>query len=459
MIVWIRWVRLPNICVVIKADGYAYPDCKVYDPDSCAMNGIIASYVSATGESKPFEDPVETETPESPHTVAPPTCHVGESEGFSTSSARSTSSDSTAPLSLDHPLTHSTPVLDPSLRRTARMAMRVSPAMSPGLSGSIVEVTPMSDLTFRKRFKSSYDSSPSLIFPVRKRSRGTSELILDTDSEEDEEVDESSDSDSESEDTEDEGPTARDEGGDEAIPRGQQQAAPVMETVVGEPLRLGYEALRRREIASRESKMPSVFKVGHGFGSVPEPERPEGVTTCLETISPSPSIAPSPISSPIISLTVPSLVASLATAEVEGFLAELGSQVEMQGGLIHDHTVRLGELSPALFERYDRDIGELFTRPGVAKDEIFSKRYKFRSLEHEQERTVVTFGALWRHVLALEAWAGRVDTRMTDMSRAEYNDHRLVHDMLLQQAALQRELQEMRGRVTALEQERDRRER
>ncbi|GKC88043.1 hypothetical protein Tco_1148692 [Tanacetum coccineum] len=35
--------------------------------------------------------------------------------------------------------------------------------------------------------------------------------------------------------------------------------------------------------------------------------------------------------------------------------------VEMQEGLIHDHTVRLRELSPSLFERYDRDIGELFT--------------------------------------------------------------------------------------------------
>ncbi|GJR05425.1 hypothetical protein Tco_0528409 [Tanacetum coccineum] len=39
-----------------------------------------------------------------------------------------------------------------------------------------------------------------------------------------------------------------------------------------------------------------------------------------------------------------------------------GAQVEMQGGLIRDHTVRLEELSSALFERYDRDIGELFTR-------------------------------------------------------------------------------------------------
>ncbi|GJT43587.1 hypothetical protein Tco_0952302 [Tanacetum coccineum] len=67
----------------------------------------------------------------------------------------------------------------------------------------------------------------------------------------------------------------------------------------------------------------------------------------------------------MIPLTVPSLVASLATAEAKGFLTKLGAQVEMQGGLIHDHTVRLGELSPALFERCDGEIGELFTRSGA----------------------------------------------------------------------------------------------
>ncbi|GJZ48802.1 hypothetical protein Tco_0602992 [Tanacetum coccineum] len=34
------------------------------------------------------------------------------------------------------------------------------------------------------------------------------------------------------------------------------------------------------------------------------------------------------------------------------------------GGLIRDHAVRLEDLSSALFERYDRDIGELFKRSG-----------------------------------------------------------------------------------------------
>ncbi|GKA32006.1 hypothetical protein Tco_0718373, partial [Tanacetum coccineum] len=79
------------------------------------------------------------------------------------------------------------------------------------------------------------------------------------------------------------------------------------------------------------------------------------------------------------------------------------------GGLIRDHTIRLEELSPALFKRYNRDKGELFTRSGAVRDEIFTQRYQFRSLEHEQERVTVTFGALWRPVLALESWAGQTD--------------------------------------------------
>ncbi|GKB40794.1 hypothetical protein Tco_0885736 [Tanacetum coccineum] len=39
-----------------------------------------------------------------------------------------------------------------------------------------------------------------------------------------------------------------------------------------------------------------------------------------------------------------------------------------------------------------------------------------------------------------------------------YDDHRLIHDMLVQQAAMQHELKKMRGCVAALEQERGHRE-
>nr|GEY45249.1 hypothetical protein [Tanacetum cinerariifolium] len=43
--------------------------------------------------------------------------------------------------------------------------------------------------------------------------------------------------------------------------------------------------------------------------------------------------------------------ATPAADETEGFLNELGAQVDMQGGLIHNHVVQLEEFSPALFER------------------------------------------------------------------------------------------------------------
>nr|GEY43266.1 hypothetical protein [Tanacetum cinerariifolium] len=359
-----------------------------------------AYLVGTDAEFEPFEDLVKTETPESPHTVGPPTCHVKKSEGSGTFGARSMSSYSIALLFSNHPLTHTTPILVLFLCRNACMAVCVPPVMSHSLSISIAKVAAMPDLAFCKRFRSSYNSSPSLTFLVQKRYRGTSKLILDTDSEgdelgdkddkedEEEDVKESSCSDSESEDAEDEGPTIKDEDpavGDEGLVR----AALIVETAMGEPLRLGYEALRCQEIALGEGLMPSVFEVGQSFGFVPESKRPERVSALKHpTLTPwidpkdAPYIVPSPISSPIISLTIPWSVASPATAKAKGFLTELGAQVEMQGGLIRDHTVQLGDLSPALFKR---------------------------SLEHEQERVVVTFRVIWRPVLAVESWIVQAD--------------------------------------------------
>ncbi|GJS52311.1 hypothetical protein Tco_0625673 [Tanacetum coccineum] len=489
-------------CVSVKG----LPCCLSNSSVRCLENVVEMSQADRAQSPRvpvPFpEDPyeairqtylVETETPESPYIEAsatplidstPPTRHAEDSVDSDMSGARPTSLDFTTPLSPDHPLTHTTPTLVSFLRKTACMVVRVLPAMSHGLFVSIAEVEAMSDSAFCKRFRSSYESSPSSSpsdIPLRKRSWGTSELVEDGEEEdedkEDEEVEESSYSNSKSEDAEDEGLAAEDEGpatgdeglaagdegpgmrveslglgGDQAVPEGQQQATPVVETSMGEPLGLGYGALRRQEIASREGQMPSVFEVGQGSRSILEPERPERVSalrqpilttwidleddkvyidvpvyppptppvqtppspewlSSLLLVSPAPSIVPSPISSPMIPLTVPSPVASPATAEAEGFLTELGAQVEMHEGLIHDHTVQLGELSHALFERYDRDIGELFTRSGAVRDEIFSQRYRFRSLEHEQERVAMTFGAIWRRVLALESWTGQTDAQ------------------------------------------------
>ncbi|GKG05949.1 hypothetical protein Tco_0326035 [Tanacetum coccineum] len=100
---------------------------------------------------------VETDTPESPHTIAsptllldstPPTRHVEDSVDSDTSGARPTSLNFTTPLSPDHPLTHATPTLVLFLCRTGCMAVRVPLAMSPGLSASIVEVAALSNSAF-----------------------------------------------------------------------------------------------------------------------------------------------------------------------------------------------------------------------------------------------------------------------------------------------------------------------
>ncbi|GKB74491.1 hypothetical protein Tco_0935903 [Tanacetum coccineum] len=318
-------------------------------------------------ESEPFEDPVEIETPESPLTIAP---HISLSES-------------------------TPPVLDPILRRTARMAVRVPPAMSSGLSASMAEVAAMSESVFCKRFRSSYKSSPYLSppdLPSRKRYQGTSELVEDSeedDDEEDKEIEESMDSDSVSGDAEDEGPTVEDEdpaAGDEgltarvealgmddesyglddeshgmddesrglddedhgvesdglgleeeeeAVHGGQQQVASVVRTAVSTPLGLGYGELRRRDIALEEDQVYSTFE------------------TDLEDSMVYIDVSAYPPLAPLVQ-TPPSPVwtsATLTTTETEGFLTELGAQVKIEGRLIRDHVVLLEELSPALFER------------------------------------------------------------------------------------------------------------
>ncbi|GJV45409.1 hypothetical protein Tco_1429945 [Tanacetum coccineum] len=213
---------------------------------------------------------------------------------------------------------------------------------------------------------------------------------------------ESLDSDCVSEDAEEEGPTVEDE--DPVV--GDEGLAAVVEGPddEGHSVKSDGLGLEEEEEAIPGGQQQATPVVGtSGSGSAPESERPERVSTSrhhtlttwtyledgmvyidvpaypppappVQTppspewtsgslpISPSPSVVPSPISLPMIPLTVPSPVATPATVKTEGFLTELGAQVEMQGGLIRDHAVRLEELSPALFERYDRDIGELFTR-------------------------------------------------------------------------------------------------
>ncbi|GJW96970.1 hypothetical protein Tco_0178778 [Tanacetum coccineum] len=299
---------------------------KVYDLVSCAMNGIVAYLDGTDTESEPFEDPTYIETHESPLAIAPP-----------------------IPLSKSTP-----PVLVPVLGRTARMAMRVSHAMSSGLSASMAEVAAMSESALRKRFRSSCESSPSMSppdLPLRKRYRGTFELVEDSE-EDDEEIEESMDSNSVS------GGAKRMEG--ESVPRGQFRQ--LFDCGVLRPIRLPHNL---------PHGLPEDGMIYIDIHDYPPPAPPlqhtfTQYTSSLLPISPSHSDVPSSISSPMIPLTVPSPVATPTAVETKGFLTELGAQFKI---------------------------------------------YQFRSLEYQQEWVAVTFKVIWRPVLALEAWAGQTDAQ------------------------------------------------
>ncbi|GKF42548.1 hypothetical protein Tco_0125890 [Tanacetum coccineum] len=104
-----------------------------------------------------------------------------------------------------------------------------------------------------------------------------------------------------------------------------------------------------------------------------------------------------------------------------------------------------------LFEGYDRDLRELYTRSGAIRDEIFLQRCRFRSLKQEQKRATVTFSAIWRPALALEAWAGQTDTQKAAVWHAICDIQRENHDLRRQLAKERRERLNLTDRIARIE--------
>ncbi|GKE51586.1 hypothetical protein Tco_1486742, partial [Tanacetum coccineum] len=332
---------------------------------------IRHAYLDGTDtESEPFEDPINTETPESPLAITPP---IPRSESTS-------------------------PVLVPILCMIACMAVRVPHAISPSLSAGMAQVAAMSESVFPKRFWSSYESSPSVFpldLPLRKHYCGTSQLVEDSeedDDEEDEEIKESMDSDSASKDAEDEGPTAEDEdpaAEDEGLTTGVE--VPNMydegyglddeshgiddEGHSVESDGLGLE--EEEEEAVLGGQQQATLVVGttmSGSGSALESERPERVSALRQ---PTLTTWTDPEDS-MIYVDIPDYPPPAPPIQIPP------SPDSDVGGLISDYAVRSEELLLALFKR---------------------------SLEYEQERVAVTFRAIWRPVIALEAWEGQTDAQ------------------------------------------------
>nr|GEU88759.1 hypothetical protein [Tanacetum cinerariifolium] len=330
-----------------------------------------------------------------------------------TSSHSSASSDSTALLSLDQPLTQASPTPTHTrvlfYHRIIRMSVCTHPTLSPGMSSRIAEASALFPYSFRKRYRSSYETpspSSSLTLPIRKRYRGTSELLKDTE-------DKSSDSDAEREGLNDEGYGLKDEclGSDE------------------EGRRL---ALRRHELALGEGSVPSTFEVRQSFRSVPKHEGAERISAFRQpTLVTWVDHEDGRVYTDILTYVPPD--APVQTPP---------SPEWSSGSLLvspSSHVVPTPVASPATTPAATISVDE----------DQFLKGY---------ERATVTFSALWRPVLALEAWAGHVDARRAEMSQARYDDHRLIHDLLVQHTTMQLKLQKMRGRVATLKQERSHKE-
>nr|GEZ61386.1 hypothetical protein [Tanacetum cinerariifolium] len=92
------------------------------------------------------------------------------------------------------------------------------------------------------------------------------------------------------------------------------------------------------------------------------------------------------------------------------------------------------------------------------KDEIFSKRYRLKSLEREQKRATMTFSALWRSVFALEAWAGQTDAHRVALWHAMSDTQVENHDLRMQFNEERRERLESADRVARMERRQESRE-
>ncbi|GJY87339.1 hypothetical protein Tco_0501967 [Tanacetum coccineum] len=242
----------------------------------------------------------------------------------------------------------------------------------------IEEAASLSPSSFRKRYRSSYETpSPSLspTLLIRKRYR----------------EDEGHGSEDEGPGLEDEGPGSEKE--EEVAPEGQQQAVSAEDTTVDKPLGLGYGALRHHELVVREGEMPSTFEVDPKDGRVytdiltyvppvapiQTPPSPEWSSGSLPVSSSSPAVS-TPVASPV---TTPA--ATIAVDEDE-FL-EVGAHFEFHGSILHDQIQRLDALPPTLFEGYDRDLRELYTRSGARENHDL----RMQIAEERRERLELTY--------------------------------------------------------------------
>ncbi|GKE28245.1 hypothetical protein Tco_1443629 [Tanacetum coccineum] len=211
---------------------------------------------------------------------------------------------------------------------------------------------------------------------------------------------------------------------------------------MGEPLGLGYGALRRRELAVREDQVPNTFEVGQSSRSVPEQQGAERVSAFRQ---PTLTTWVDPTDGTIYT-DIPVYVPPVAPIQTPPSLEwSFGSLPVSPSSLVVPSPVA----SP---------VSTSTATIMVDDDQFLKKRYRFRSLEWEQERATVTFSAIWRPVLALEAWAGLTDAQRAALWHVIYDIQRENHDLRMRIAEERRERLELADRVARMERRQESRE-
>ncbi|GJT52180.1 putative reverse transcriptase domain-containing protein [Tanacetum coccineum] len=401
---------------ITQSDGAQSSWVPVPLPDDPYVAVKQAQLVDTDTESDPKEAPSKVEEFQSLGSRVP--FMDEEFEAFELTSTRtdsshsSASSDSTAPLSPDHPLTHVSPTPTPTRvlfhYRTARMSARIAETAALSLSSSIRDTDSEGDELGEEDTKEDEEEKNSDTDDERER-QGLDDKGHGL-------GDEDHGLGDESQGLEDEG-LGFEEEEEEAAPEGQQQAVLVVDIAVSEPLGLGYGEARRRALESIEEITPSTYKVGQSSRSVPKHEGVERLSAFRQPTlvtwvdpendrvytdipayappaahvqtSPSPewSLGSLPVSpsSPIVPSPITSLVATpTATISVdEDQFIEVGVQLELHGSILYDQTQHLDTLVSTLFVDIDRDVRELYTRSRVC--ELQEMRGRVTALEQERD--------------------------------------------------------------------------
>ncbi|GKB01771.1 hypothetical protein Tco_0829815 [Tanacetum coccineum] len=337
--------------------------------------------ISPAGGARGSPDPIETEDHQSlPISSAPipspdytpATPHSDEEsepmEAFETRIALP--SNSTSPLSPDHPLIQTSPTPTPYqafyYSSNARMAMHPSSSASPASSS---------------------------ILPLRKRYQGTFKPILDTKTKGNES--EAEGTDLKSEESEDEGPDSESK---EAVSEDQQQQAVLVKDTAIQPVQQTADETTTHRLPVRttwedlvdgtiytdiEFVMPSIH------APVQTPASPEWSSGSL-LVSPTSWIVPSPVSSP-----VPTTVVG------KGVFLEIGAQLELHGSILHDHTERLYAFPPTLLEGMGQDISKLYDRYEDQR-EIHALRMQHATDQQEMQELIERVATLERRMDHLE---------------------------------------------------------